>query len=244
MVDRLPVVLRTDTTPARLQEMPAGDALPASILGNALARANHTGPLNWAWATYGGTANTVTLAPAFARTAYVAGDEFRFRATAANTGAATINVGSLGAKAAVTVTGAALPAGFIRTGVDTVCVYDGTKFVVQREIERGSNANGRYVRFADGTQLCNRPDLVFGGSESDPAGTIRSVPWVFPAAFSEVPTVTASPPYYGDAATFIGNYGGSSTTGTSVPSLAIRLNSTGVGAVALSTAALGNWYLS
>ena len=154
MADRLPVVLRADTTPARLQEMPAGDLLPKSVLGNALGRTDHTGPLNWAWSTYGGTANVLTLAPAFARTAYVTGDEFSFRATAANTGATTINVGGLGAKAAVTVTGAALPAGYIRTDVDTVCFYDGTRFVVQREIERGSNANGEYVRFADGTQAC------------------------------------------------------------------------------------------
>ena len=122
-------------------------------------RSNQTGPLNWAWATYGGTANTVTLAPAFARTAYVAGDEFRFRATAANTGATTINVGGLGAKAAVTVTGSALPAGYIRTDVDTVCVYDGTRFVMQREIESGSNTNGAYTRFADGLQTCQKREI-------------------------------------------------------------------------------------
>ena len=131
----------------------------AQAITDAKARANHTGPLNWAWETYGGTANTVTLAPAFARTAYVAGDEFRFRATAANTGATTINVGGLGAKAAVTVTGSALPAGYIRTDVDTVCVYDGTRFVMQREIESGSNTNGAYTRFSDGLQTCQKREI-------------------------------------------------------------------------------------
>lgn len=165
MVDRLPVVLRTDTTPARLQEMPAADLLPKSILANALGRPDHTGPLNWAWAIYGGTANAVTLAPAFARTAYTTGDEFRFRATATNTGATTINVGGLGAKTAVTVTGAAVPAGYIRTDVDTVCVYDGTKFVVQRDVETGENANGRFTRYADGKLEC----LIY--TQGYPAGT-------------------------------------------------------------------------
>lgn len=154
MVDRLPVVLRTDTTPARLQEMPTGDQFPKSVLANALIRTEHTGPLNWAWATYGGSANAVALTPAFTRTAYAVGDEFRFRASAANTGATTINVGGLGAKAAVTVTGAALPPGYIRSGVDTVCTYDGARFVVGREIEYGSNANGNYVKLADGTAIC------------------------------------------------------------------------------------------
>jgi hypothetical protein len=117
-------------------------------------RANHTGPLNWSWTTYGGTANAIALTPAYARAAYTVGDEFRFRATASNTGATTINVGGLGVKTAVTVTGAALPSGYIRTDVDTVCVYDGTNFVVQREVEKGSNANGSWIRYADGRLHC------------------------------------------------------------------------------------------
>lgn len=151
----------------------------------AMDRANHTGPLNWARATYGGTANVITLAPVFFRDSYAAGDEFRFRASAANTGATTINVGGLGAKTAVTVTGAVLPAGYIRTDVDTVCVYDGTRFVVQREIERGSNANGEYVRFADGTQAC-------WGSVIMPNTTPQAtVSWNYPAAFLWAPICIA-----------------------------------------------------
>ena len=146
-------------------------------------RSTHTGPLNWAWATYGGTANVVTLAPAFARTAYVAGDEFRFRAAAANTGATTINVGGLGAKTAVTVTGAALPAGYIRTGVDTVCVYDGANFVVERDMERGSNANGTYVKYVDGTLECYGNVLLSAHALSAQV----SVLWTHPSRFSGIP---------------------------------------------------------
>lgn len=45
-------------------------------------------------------------------------------------------------------------------------------------IETGSNSNGRYVRFADGTQIC------FGTVQLDNATTSRcSGTWTFPAAF-------------------------------------------------------------
>lgn len=45
-------------------------------------------------------------------------------------------------------------------------------------IERDSNANGEYVRFADGTQIC-----FFGAAANVSAG----VTWTFPAAFSFTP---------------------------------------------------------
>lgn len=98
-------------------------------------------------ATYGGTANAITLT---SPVALVAGNQVRFRATAANTGAATIALNGGAAVACRTITGVALPAGYIRTDVDTVATYDGTFWVLDRQIERGSNANGNFVRFADG----------------------------------------------------------------------------------------------
>lgn len=307
MVDRLPVVLRTDTATPRLQEMPSGDSLPTSVLGNATNRANHTGtqtlatisdartaashdvqtsptdstaghvllvgafgvgapmsvvgadgatepgiysvtpgpgwgwpnggtlrvegvagsifrtqfatplddmtyvrsgntsgawqswtdvrarathtgPLNWAWATYGGTANAIALTPAYARTAYVVGDQFRFRATAANTGATTISVGGLGVKTAVTVTGAALPAGYIRTDVDTVCVYDGTNFVVLREEERGSTANGNWVRYASGEARAYHT-IPLGYSNPSNLTAV----WTLPVAMASTPSFSGVP---------------------------------------------------
>ena len=50
-------------------------------------------------------------------------------------------------------------------------------------VERGSNANGNYVRFADGTQICTQTitGTVSGGTT-----------WTFPAAFSGVPVVLAT----------------------------------------------------
>jgi hypothetical protein len=110
------------------------------------------------WASYGGSANVITLTAGFVSLA--TGMQVRFRATAANTGAATINLDGLGAKACRTVTGAALPAGYIRTNADTLATYDGTNWVLSRETERGGNANGQYVRMADGSQFCAREATV------------------------------------------------------------------------------------
>jgi hypothetical protein len=111
------------------------------------------------YCTVGGSANAIELTLQHGLgnpSAYRAGQQFRFRATTANTGSGTINVAGLGAKTAVTVTGAALPAGYIRSDVDTTIAYDAVsdRFVVGREVESGSNASGEYVRAADGTQVC------------------------------------------------------------------------------------------
>ncbi len=49
-------------------------------------------------------------------------------------------------------------------------------------IERGSNANGEYVRYADGTQRCR---FLQGGT--------GRVTWTFPAPFIAAPIVEATP---------------------------------------------------
>ncbi|MFN4131274.1 MAG: pyocin knob domain-containing protein, partial [Paracoccaceae bacterium] len=62
-------------------------------------------------------------------------------------------------------------------------------------IERGSNANGQFVRFADGTMICRHAialgsRIAFGaGTYADPWRTAGS-DWTFPAAFSSAPAVT------------------------------------------------------
>lgn len=48
-------------------------------------------------------------------------------------------------------------------------------------IERGSNANGDYVRFADGTQICWKNALI---DQSLAANTYLEAVWTFPAAFA------------------------------------------------------------
>ncbi|SLN69920.1 hypothetical protein ROG8370_03312 [Roseovarius gaetbuli] len=58
-------------------------------------------------------------------------------------------------------------------------------------IEKGSNANGNYTRWADGTQICSVSDL--SGSASMVAGQTVSGYWTYPAAFVTFPNVTISP---------------------------------------------------
>lgn len=66
-------------------------------------------------------------------------------------------------------------------------------------IERGSNANGDYVRFADGTQICIATIslgsvLAAGaGTWANPYRTSPDITWTFPAAFSTIPQVIGRP---------------------------------------------------
>ena len=90
------------------------------------------GRLNGA-TTVGGTANAITLTPANTAypTGYVAGEVYQFKATYANTTAATLNINSLGAKNIYkkTTTGiAALTGGEIQVGDNVLVSYDGTQF--------------------------------------------------------------------------------------------------------------------
>lgn len=50
-------------------------------------------------------------------------------------------------------------------------------------IERGTNANGSYTRWADGTQICVRRDLQITASSA----VICNANWTFPASFAEAP---------------------------------------------------------
>lgn len=72
--------------------------------------------------------NTITATCAPAITAYAAGQFFTFVSAGANTGAVTLNINSLGAKAVTKEGTTALAAGDIASGA-VVCVeYDGTRF--------------------------------------------------------------------------------------------------------------------
>lgn len=61
-------------------------------------------------------------------------------------------------------------------------------------IERGSNANGEYVKFADGTQICTNSVNMAAISVAD--GSVwrtPSVTWTFPATFTATPAVHITP---------------------------------------------------
>ena len=56
-------------------------------------------------------------------------------------------------------------------------------------IEKGSNANGGYTRWADGTQICWTPSFVASKSTGP---TWTSFVWTFPAAFVASPQILAT----------------------------------------------------
>lgn len=70
----------------------------------------------------------ITLDPAI--TAYTAGLQIIFKATTANTGAATINVNGLGAKTIVKAVSTALSDNDILADMICLLIYDGTNFVL------------------------------------------------------------------------------------------------------------------
>lgn len=85
------------------------------------------------WAVVTGTANAIVITYPVAPSAYVQGQKHAFKATAANTGATTVNINSLGAKNIYqrTPTGpAALVGGEIQVGDIVELAYDGTEFVL------------------------------------------------------------------------------------------------------------------
>ncbi|MFN4062333.1 MAG: hypothetical protein ACK4IA_16490 [Paracoccus hibiscisoli] len=137
------------------------------------------------YATRTGTANAIVLTTGGVTLAL--GMQVRWRAAAANTGAVTINVDGQGAIEARTITNIALPAGYIRTDADTVATYDGTRWIVDRQIERSGNANGIFTRFADGSQFC----LMARTAVSPVANSVQMRADVtFPSAFVSAPTVS------------------------------------------------------
>lgn len=82
-------------------------------------------------------------------TAYVAGLMVQFRANTANTGAATLNINSLGPKA-IKLVGEDLPDNAIKGGQVVTVVYDGTDFQLQ---SAGAGGKVRLAWFLDGTEI-------------------------------------------------------------------------------------------
>lgn len=104
-------------------------------------------------------------------------------------------------------------------------------------VESGSNANGEYVRFADGTQICWGGDIA--ASATAAAGSIfRSSGtglWTFPAAFSSIPGCSASST---DVTSTWANAGGATTTTVAVRAYSFA-SGTGFN---IRVSAIGRWF--
>lgn len=100
-------------------------------------------------------------------------------------------------------------------------------------IERGTNANGKYVRYADGSQIC------FGSvNTTTVAGSTGTSAFAFAAAFAESPIVVPSA-VTGFAARF--NATTSSISPTAV-AFGIGDNSTGNISISIMYIAIGRWF--
>jgi hypothetical protein len=131
------------------------------------------------YGTAGGTVNAITVTTNIGIPALVTGMTVNFNPPGPNTGAVTINVDGLGAAAAVTPSGAALPSGYLINR--TTVMWTGSSWmVVVRPPSRGNNANGNWTRYSDGTQICFNTVTTSSGS----------VTWTYPIAFNGSPLIT------------------------------------------------------
>ena len=106
-------------------------------------------------------------------------------------------------------------------------------------IEKGSNANGRYVRFADGTQMCLR-DVALG-TTSNATGSLFSTNTVsgsWAANFSTTPTVVTSAKDSQGALVWTSNVA-ANTTGFSLLQGMSVINSASANA---NLVAVGRWF--
>lgn len=116
-------------------------------------------------------------------------------------------------------------------------------------IERGSNANGEYVRLADGTQICSTAGLILTAtcdtvraSGVSGASSAARPTWTFPAAFVAPPVVQADAS--GGTATSIDRFAGvnGAPTITSVSLQAMDLTGGTTNTVEIVAIAVGRWF--
>lgn len=119
-------------------DLAATDHLPAIARSADLNAENDSIPQ---WLTSVAGTNTITASVTPTRTAYAAGQTFRFKVANDNTGATTLNVDSIGAKTIKKVDGATdLSSGDLQSGQTVEVVYDGTNFMLTSPI--GQSAPG------------------------------------------------------------------------------------------------------
>lgn len=109
-------------------------------------------------------------------------------------------------------------------------------------VERGSNANGTYVRFADGTQICEHAiawaDINTATGVTGLFTTGGTLSWTYPAVFVTTPAFTTGTP-----SNFGGTWGGggSTTDNTTGVYTAFRAASY-TGAFNMNVIATGRWF--
>jgi hypothetical protein len=151
----------------------------------------------------GGTSDAISLTSGKSLTSVATGQKLSFIAALSNTGAMTVAVDGLPAKAIKTITGFATPANYVRAGVLTDMFYDGTQWIASRIVEVITNANGTAYRLEDGRMECSLRNLSL--STLSAGNTSIAAVWTYPSTFSAAPVVMVT-----------GQGGGASAVGSNV----------------------------
>jgi hypothetical protein len=123
----------------------------------------------------GGTGDAITLTTGWAMTAYSAGQQFSFIVGTVNSGATTVNVNGLGAKAVVRLDGTALQAGDLYLGALALIEYDGTSFqLINRRVVEGSGSGGAMT----GAEIEAALNVHLGNEDWQDIATTQIIPAV------------------------------------------------------------------
>jgi hypothetical protein len=104
-------------------------------------------------------------------------------------------------------------------------------------IERGSNANGTYVRFADGTQTCIMIRAIGGSGPG-----IRTFNLNYPAAFAAGPVLMGGAMSWGSSFRYAGPTTQAIPGTTSATSVGVEVTQSGAGTVDVAIVAEGRWF--
>ena len=159
--------------PHKAQHSTGGaDAIAPSDISAVAQSALQAGTTNYLRSTTGNDTYTGNLTPAL--TAYTRGGCIVLDADTANTGAATVNVDSLGAKSILNRAGSALANGDITANKPITICYDGTQFIIQGD--GGAGAGEVSANEADTTTKENYLTLYTAVNNEIKASACRVVP--------------------------------------------------------------------
>jgi len=109
-------------------------------------------------------------------------------------------------------------------------------------IERGSNSNGEFVKYADGTMICHFYDEVTDQSISAAYGSLYQGTrvWTYPSSFVNIPSVSCGLGRWGTSASWSG-LSSSSSVSSFLRFWDIFLRNSGT-SMDISATAIGRWY--
>lgn len=106
-------------------------------------------------------------------------------------------------------------------------------------MERGSNANGEYVKYADGTMTCWSPVMTFAGPSNAVGAVFASVAqvWTYPVAF-----ISLIPACSGSGTLSANSWLGFGQTSLTSVNCAVMFHSTNVTTSTVRLTAQGRWF--